>query len=278
MTRKSFDGPGGSTALGLFAGVIVVWAVSGYWLAGKGLQERGTFGDMFGAVNALFSGLAFAGVIIAILLQRGELRLQREELTLTREELVGQKEALNAQNKTLQKQNFETTFFQLLTLHNDLVNGIDLVSKGTEGGTTPIRGRDCFKVFYKKRLGRLDHDKPGPPGETTVDRINRIYMVFYADHQHDIGHYFRTLYNIVKFVDRSDVPDKRFYTNLIRAQMSSFELLLLFYNCLSEMGREKFKPLIEKYALLKTMPRNELLEPAAESGLYDPGAYGEQEP
>lgn len=51
-------------------------------------SERGTFGDMFGAVNALFSGLALAGVIYAILLQRAELALQRQELELTREELA----------------------------------------------------------------------------------------------------------------------------------------------------------------------------------------------
>ncbi len=48
---------------------------------------RGQFGDLFGAVNALFSGLAFAGLIYAILLQREDLALQRTELELTREEL-----------------------------------------------------------------------------------------------------------------------------------------------------------------------------------------------
>lgn len=41
------------------------------------LGERGTFGDMFGAVNALFSGLAFAGVVVAIVLQSQELRASR---------------------------------------------------------------------------------------------------------------------------------------------------------------------------------------------------------
>lgn len=48
---------------------------------------RGQFGDLFGAVNATFSGLAFAGLIYAILLQRDDLALQRVELELTREEL-----------------------------------------------------------------------------------------------------------------------------------------------------------------------------------------------
>jgi hypothetical protein len=39
--------------------------------------DRGNFGSMFGAANALFSGLALAGVINALYLQRTELRLQR---------------------------------------------------------------------------------------------------------------------------------------------------------------------------------------------------------
>lgn len=50
-------------------------------------STRGQFGDLFGAVNATFSGLAFAGLIYAILLQREDLALQRQELELTRQEL-----------------------------------------------------------------------------------------------------------------------------------------------------------------------------------------------
>jgi len=49
---------------------------------------RGTFGDQFGAVNALFSGLAFAGLIYTIILQRRDLKLQRNDLRLQREELA----------------------------------------------------------------------------------------------------------------------------------------------------------------------------------------------
>ena len=64
--------------------IIATWGYSWYYLCEKSTltqwSERGTFGDMFGAVNALFSGLAFVGVIIAILLQRQELQLQRTEL------------------------------------------------------------------------------------------------------------------------------------------------------------------------------------------------------
>ena len=58
------------------------------WLAGglpgpeAGPPERGQFGDAFGVLNALFAGLAFAGVIAALVMQMQELRLQRRELEL----------------------------------------------------------------------------------------------------------------------------------------------------------------------------------------------------
>ncbi|MFN7117132.1 MAG: hypothetical protein ACK4TA_10065 [Saprospiraceae bacterium] len=44
----------------------------------------GEIGDMFGAVNAVFSGLAFAGVVIAIIIQEDELKQTRKEFEFTR--------------------------------------------------------------------------------------------------------------------------------------------------------------------------------------------------
>lgn len=50
-------------------------------------NKSGTFGDTFGALNAIFSGIAVAGLIITILLQRKELENQRIELGLQRTEM-----------------------------------------------------------------------------------------------------------------------------------------------------------------------------------------------
>jgi hypothetical protein len=73
----------------IFGLVLLLWLLTPIvmLLLFRELAERGQAGDLFGSINALFSGLAFAGVIIAILLQREELALQREELKYTREEL-----------------------------------------------------------------------------------------------------------------------------------------------------------------------------------------------
>jgi len=43
-------------------------------------KSRGELGDMFGTVNALFSGLAFAALIYTLLMQKEELGLQRKVL------------------------------------------------------------------------------------------------------------------------------------------------------------------------------------------------------
>lgn len=43
-------------------------------------SKRGTFGDMFGFANALFTGLSFVSLIGTILLQRKDLNVQRNEL------------------------------------------------------------------------------------------------------------------------------------------------------------------------------------------------------
>lgn len=57
------------------------------------LKSLAAYGDSFGGLNALFSGLAFAGLIWTIILQRNELSLQRLELSETRKELKKSAEA-----------------------------------------------------------------------------------------------------------------------------------------------------------------------------------------
>lgn len=68
--------------------IFIIWFFSYYLIKVKvPLNLRGQFGDTFGAINSLFSALAFAGVLITIIIQRIELKLQREELGMQREEM-----------------------------------------------------------------------------------------------------------------------------------------------------------------------------------------------
>lgn len=79
----------------------------------------GISGDMYGALNALFSGFAFICFIYALYQQRLELQLQRRELSLQRGELQAQcKEQerqaneFELQNKLMKIQQFESFFYQ----------------------------------------------------------------------------------------------------------------------------------------------------------------------
>jgi len=249
--------------------IFTLWVGSGLVLFN--VQERGTFGDMFGAVNALFSGLAFAAIIYTINLQRSELRLQRLELGLTRAELQGQKLELLAQNNLMRADSFEASFFRVLTVLNEITSSINI--RQPIGGV--LVGRDCFSFFYRFILGRLGSLEDHQVITDQQDNIQRSYAEFFQTYQGDVGHYFRTLYNLIKFVDESKMENKRFYTNLVRAQLSSQELLMLFYNCLTPIGSEKFKPLVERYALLKSLPVDKLAS-ASHADLYSSTAFGDQ--
>jgi DNA-binding XRE family transcriptional regulator len=108
--------------------VISILFVVGCWLYTysvlKDLEstDRGTFGDMFGGVNALFSGLAFCGIIITILLQSSELRLQREEIKANRAELERTTNVQIEQGKSLNRQAENLKISAKLSAMNTLVN------------------------------------------------------------------------------------------------------------------------------------------------------------
>lgn len=92
-----------------------------------GAANAGAAGDMFGGLTALFSGLAFAGLVTTLFMQRKELTIQRKELTLQREELSQTRHEFRIQR-------FESSLFGLLKLLNDHINSIE-VSKGNFGST-----------------------------------------------------------------------------------------------------------------------------------------------
>lgn len=259
-------------------GVIALWSLS-WWLISKNIDcstDRGTFGDMFGAVNALFSGLAFAGLIATLLYQQEELKLQREELAQTREELKGQREEFEEQNKTMKRQRFENTFFNMLSLQQDIIANLSYENpqKGTVFTKASIyQERDVFNGLYTDAMivykGNLCYGGIKDKLRDRYTEYSSIQELSFLDH------YFRHLYRIYKYVDSSDLiaDEERYdYACIIRSQLSDYELVMLFYNCLTENGREKFKPLIEKYAIFNNL-RDELLANKEHKKEYVETAY-----
>lgn len=256
----------------IFTGLIVI----GFWLInlfclkdnlGKdNINDRGTFGDMFGAVNALFSGLAFAGIIWTIFLQRNELKLQREENSLSRDEAI-------EQNKTLKLQRFENTFFNMLNLQNEIVKNLKFQQ---------LEGRQVVDEAQKRLFAYLNwenyqkayNDKHSiPPENLTTHTVptsfsnarsilnNSFHQKFYNNFASNFNHYFRHLYHIFKFIYFSDldISEKNFYASLTRAQLSQNELYLISFNMLIEdYGHPKFLYLIREFDILQNFDKGEV--------------------
>lgn len=135
-------------------------------------SKVGQFGDLVGGV--IGSLWALAGVIlfyVALKEQRIDFKTNREvlntqaealkqqiiEFELQREELVETRKIYQIQSETLKIQRFESTFFNLINLHHQIVNSIDLKSsigitgfvKKSDLESEIITGRDCFVRFSK---------------------------------------------------------------------------------------------------------------------------------
>lgn len=275
----------------LFIGVVLIFILNAslfFFLK----NDSGTFGDQFGAANALFSGLAFAGLIITILLQRRDLRLQRKdlkmqrmELQITNKQLEGQKEQLEEQNKTLKVQRFENTFFQMLTQFQEIVNNLTFTYLDSDRvNRLNAVGRECFAIAFES----APHKSSVPEMKTMntsgwyvgmrhiIKTFGKIgYMNSFSPSYFD--HYFRFIYRILKFVKTSplvtDFDEEYEYTCMLRAMLSRYELVWLYYNGLSDYGQEKLKPLIERYAMLKNLRDELLADNYGEFGIYKPSAW-----
>lgn len=261
--------------------VLAVWLLS--WLLVDYLisspTDRGAFGDKFGAVNALFSGLAFAGLIVTLLYQKEELKLQREELAETRKELNAQRLEFEEQNKTLRRQRFENTLFNMLSLQQEIVANLsyeyyadvnirpnDIPEDVFYNGSPKVklRGREIFDGIYNHafidcRGVRITHGIKG------VLKIFGAEVYSHLSETSRFDHYFRHLCSIYEFINYSDLiseEDRSEYARIVRSQLSDCELVMLFYACLTIEGYEIFKCLIEKYQVFKDLRINLLADPA----------------
>lgn len=252
------------------------------------LEMQGSFGDQFGMINALFSGLAFSGIIFTLLLQRKDLKETKESMAHER---------------------FSNTFFQLLNLHIEITKNLSFRS---HSGTSSIEAfleqmknnstdfhlfcalqkidrENVRKIKTEKKIpddiipnlsnadisnieaallenidgfeNYLDTDK-----KMHKDKIDKAYSNTVAECIDNFSHYLRNLYHMLKFVDETNLikdHEKETYVKFIRSQLSDKELIFIFYNCLmkynvknmpeTELGYPKMRDLVNKYRLLHNM-------------------------
>lgn len=266
-----------TSLLGFFIialGVIAIWLANWFlmlWRFGSP-DSVGTAGDLFGAATSLFSGLAFAGLISTLLMQRRELELQRRQLKLQNNELKDTR-------KEFQIQRFESRFFGMLKLLNDHIATFEHVGSKTFNGD-PRRvtsGKSVLLIWLPKLLD-----------VNTSKLIELEFMIqkFNSGLSHyepELGPYFRLLFSIVHQLDKTefsenpeiDLASKKSYASIIISQLSTPELTLIFLLGLTENGSFA-KEMICKYSLLENFPYN-LRKTCGKAILnYDPAAFGDR--
>ena len=248
---------------------------TGFGLNLLGDFMAGTVASIWSLAGLFFIYVAFLGQKQQLLNQQAEIMYSQLEVKYTRLELAGQKQEMKEQNETLRQQKFENTFFQLLNLFSSIVNSLDL-RKSTSKTEVISTGRDCFEIFYRRLQMTLQEKNKHILGFTiqssTSQQAIKAYSQFYDNNKSDMSHYFRTLYHIIKFVDKSTIENKKQYTSIVRAQLSSYEQVILFYNCLHDNGKGKFKPLIEKYSIFKNLDTSLIIN-QDHLDEYENGAY-----
>ncbi|MYM68060.1 hypothetical protein GTP45_14645 [Pseudoduganella sp. FT55W] len=207
----------------------------------------GTYGDFFGGVlNPILTFGTLIGLAITILMQRLQLRDARKE-ALTNGNLV-------------RKQAFETTFFNMLNLHAENVRNLRFDPRlfyksinPSQVKTDVIEGRAVFAEV-------LDYTMQG--AQFAADQL-AAYRKLHSEHHYILGHYYRHLYQILELIESAEVgTDKtendaiqKSYTNILRAQISSPELVVLLLNCTNNTpDDEALRRLLIKYEFLENLP------------------------
>jgi len=198
--------------------IIALWIGSGYFIHSYSYDNRGSFGDMFGAINALFSGIALVGIVLSIYFQNKELGNQKEEMRLTRQEF--------------QHSRFTNVIFKKISFINDVLNDVRLENPNNQvpsmrttmpktGGIPYLRTNNeiiNIKGFLNATICEYDFD------DDMVQEANDIMLEA----------------NIIKFYDLYDVLmtdinslDRLLEKSKLEAEVTN-ELYLLYFTSIRQ--------------------------------------------
>ena len=236
------------------------------------LNKIGTFGDSAGLLNALFSSLAFGGVLLTIFWQVTENRKQRADehriqfenvffnMTNTLEHIVSELKVKREEDNVSFNEDWKYWAENTNSDEND-------------DKEQYVEGREVFKYVYEEK-------------QPSIAEVVKNDGIFGYEQQMTglFDSYFRYLYRILKYIDDSKLISdevKYQYAGILRAHLSYMELPLLYYNGLSGFGREKMKPLMERYHLLKNIREEKLhdqevnapIEGLTVDDMYDKSAW-----
>ncbi len=272
-------------------------------------RETGNIGDTIGGITSPFTSL-FGSLLVYLALkaQIDANKLVQDQFRKQEEDDLRK----NFENTFFNMLNLHLKVVGSIELTTNLEKGrrSSLRPGNSTYVTNVFKGPDVFekkyglidlhvKALLSEKIATLNNDLQLDLSTSNSEEsnLNILYTKgIYPQVYNDFGNYFRSLYRLIKLVDeqefftrplhndlnykekmeiilRKEYNIKYYFTSIVRAYLSDFETKWLFFNCLSDYGREKFKPLIEKYSLLKIISKNEDVEIAPFKDMYKITAY-----
>jgi uncharacterized membrane protein len=213
-------------------------------------EDWGVFGDYLGGV--LNPILAFATFVV-VLVSLYENRIQAADERRAR----GAETLMTAFTALLER---VTEVVHDLRYQRTRVTPVGLAAAAAS--VDEVRGRDVFRqMFFDALKAPYSHDRVA---RDAPDRERYVALMkdLDADWGYELGVYFRLLNHLFTYIDMAalSLEERTRLANFARAQLSSYELSILFYNGLWGEGRETFKPLAEKYGLFKHLHAEHVLD------------------
>lgn len=252
--------------------------------------RTGQWGDSFGGLNAFFAAAGFIAITATLRLQARDLRRQQDQI---RKAQIEQ-----------QQLRFERTYFELLHLLRDERLHLRFEHSPEFRNKSPIphgTGPNPYQMGYLPNPSGFSHDPQNKGFGILLEgrmaargAVKEVDYWLHKSHEHtpnrkevlrayqrrvhsryesSLGPYFRIIYTILyrtKHEASLDDDDREKYGNLLRSQLSSYEVILMALNGLAPFSKDLFE-LITEFHMLKYTPSGrmrQLLE-----AIYPPKAF-----
>lgn len=202
-------------------------------------EDFGIFGDYVGGIIGTLVGL----IGIIFLYRTYKIQLDISEKQENKQEI----------------QQFESAFFALLAQQRDILQNISgdfINNNGTKSTEIGAKFMSILKIDLAIRLLELSYEPDLLQKEKAhilKVRVNDIYNELFNNHIEQLSHYYRHLYHIIKFIDTHCPQNAQVYIDIVQAQMTTDELYLTAINGISNFGRKRFLPLLDKYHFFENL-------------------------
>ncbi len=132
-----------------------------------------------------------------------------------------------------------------------------------------VEAQDAYRMLHS--FGDQEHDeklKDDKRSERTtnfictdkrvIDPVTRLTYCPFEGHQSRLGHYYRHMYQIVKYAEKHAPPGTaQDYVDILRAQLTNHEQALFCLNALSPLGEAWMeKGFVNKFGIVKNIPKD----------------------